>query len=372
LGLELRLSLEFASSFETLRFKKLFLTLFPPGKITIGTFQGKKRLFWKMSIPRLTEFSHQLKRNTAVKNSEIPDQIEKGIRGCFGEGGWVLPGRNSRKFKWARRTLVMGILNVTPDSFSDGGQYQDPREAVDRALQMQEEGADWIDLGGESTRPGAIPVSVDDEKKRVLPVLKACARVLKVLLSIDTSKADVARAAVGEGAQMVNDVGALRLDPRMGKTLAQLRVPVVLMHMKGRPRVMQKDPQYGDVTGEIVAFFRERVATARQAGIAEERIILDPGFGFGKKPAHNIELLKRLWEFRVLARPLMIGPSRKSTLGFLLGGLPPVERVEATGAAVAIAVQNGADFVRVHDVKSAARVVKIADAVRYHRGLSGS
>jgi dihydropteroate synthase len=263
----------------------------------------------------------------------------------------------------------MGILNVTPDSFSDGGDFLDPSAAAERALQMQEEGADWIDVGGESTRPGAESLSPREEMKRVLPALKACAKVLKTPLSIDTSKAEVAKAAVGAGARMVNDIGALRLDSKMGKTVAGLKVPVVLMHMQGRPRDMQRAPRYKDLIGEIIGFFRERSAYALESGIPEERIILDPGFGFGKKAGHNIEILRRLREFRVLGRPLMLGASRKSTLGLLLGGLPPGERVEASGAAAAIAVLNGADWVRVHDVKNAVRVVKIADAVRDNRGL---
>lgn len=264
----------------------------------------------------------------------------------------------------------MGVLNVTPDSFFDGGRFRRPEAAVDQALRLEAEGADWIDIGGESTRPGAAAVSAVDEKKRVLPVLKACAKVLRIPLSIDTYKAEAARAAVGEGAQLVNDIGALGLDPAMGKTLARLKVPVLLMHMQGRPRTMQKDPHYGDVVGDILAFFRGRLAYATECGIPEDRLLIDPGFGFGKTPRHNVELTRRLWEFKVLGRPIVLGPSRKSTLGFLLGGLPAEERAEATDAAVAAAILKGADWVRVHDVKAASRVVKIADALRYDRGLT--
>ncbi len=264
----------------------------------------------------------------------------------------------------------MGVLNITPDSFSDGGRYVDPVPAVERALRMQEEGADWVDIGGESSRPGAKAVSASEEKRRVLPVLKACAKVLRIPVSVDTYKSEVARAAVGEGAQLINDISALGFDPRMGKLAARLKVPVVLMHMRGKPRTMQKNPVYQDVVGEILAFFRDRIVYARECGISEDRLLIDPGFGFGKTPWHNVELTRRLWEFKILGRPIVTGPSRKSTLGFLLGGAPPEERVEATGAAITASILKGADFVRVHDVQSMSRVVKIADAIRYDRGLS--
>ena len=281
---------------------------------------------------------------------------------------WKLRGRGSSTYTWHHKTQVMGILNVTPDSFSDDGRYLDPSVAVDRALQIQEDGADWIDIGGESTRPGAKPVPALEEKKRILPVIRACSKALSIPLSVDTYKAEVARAAVGEGARMVNDIGALRLDRKMAATVAKLKVPVILMHMQGTPRTMQKKPVYRDVVGDILLFLRERIEYAQKHGIAKDRILVDPGFGFGKTDDHNLELLRRLWEFKALDCPIVSGPSRKGTLGRLLGGLPPDQRVEATAAAVTASVLNGADFVRVHDVKSMARVVKIADAIRYQRG----
>lgn len=209
-----------------------------------------------------------------------------------------------------------------------------------------------------------------EERKRVLPVLKACAKVLKIPLSIDTYKSEVAEAAVEAGARLVNDVGALKLDPRMARTLARLQVPVILMHMKGKPRTMQKAPRYRDLMGELIGFFEERVRYAVSQGILKERILLDPGFGFGKMPWHNIEMTRRLGELQCLGRPIVFGPSRKSTLGHLLGGLPPEERVEATAAAVTAGILHGADWVRVHDVKAMVRVVKIADGIRYDRGLT--
>ena len=188
----------------------------------------------------------------------------------------------------------MGVLNITPDSFSDGGRFLKADLALARALQMQEQGADWIDVGGESTRPGAGEVSAADEKKRVLPVIRLLAKKLKIPVSIDTYKAEVALAAVGEGAQMVNDIGALELDPAMAPTLSRLKVPVILMHMKGRPRIMQAKPFYSNVAGEILRFFKARLEKAKKAGIQENRLLLDPGFGFGKSPWHNIELTRKL------------------------------------------------------------------------------
>lgn len=322
------------------------------------------RVMWVMSHSTLQKF---LK---SPDSAELSEQIRVGLKGYFRKGNWDLKGSGTQWFRWGRRTQVMGVLNVTPDSFSDGGRYLDPAVAADQALQMQEAGVDWIDIGGESTRPGAKAVSSQEEKRRILPVIQACAKSLRIPVSVDTYKAEVARAAVGEGAQMINDIGALGLDPRMGKTAARLKVPVILMHMRGRPRTMQQKPVYRDVVGEVLAFFRQRIAYARQCGISEDRLLIDPGFGFGKTPWHNIELTRRLWEFKVLDRPLVFGPSRKSTLGFLLGGAPPEKRVEATGAAVTAAILNGADWVRVHDVQSMAPVVKIADAIRYDRGLA--
>ena len=301
---------------------------------------------------------------------DLSFQINQGLKGYVRQSGWELKVGGARRFRWSGKTQLMGILNVTPDSFSDGGRYLDPALAVDRALQMQEEGADWIDVGGESSRPGSKPVPLSEEKKRVLPVIKACAKVLRIPVSVDTTKSKVGEAAVGAGARMVNDISALRFDPRMGPTLARLKVPVVLMHMRGKPKTMQKKPVYRDILGEILGFFRERVHYAEKCGVGADRIVLDPGFGFGKTPWHNLEIIRRLWELKVLDRPLLMGPSRKSTLGVLLGGAPPEERVEGTAAAVTASILKGTDLIRVHDVKAMVRVVKIADALRYNRGIT--
>ncbi len=335
----------------------------PTLRVVVETKKNPK-VIWAMPLASLQRLPQSL------GSVALFAQIQSGLKGYLQEGAWRLGGRGGRPFRWAGRTQIMGILNVTPDSFSDGGKYLNPSLAAEQALQMQEAGADWIDIGGESTRPGAKGVSIPEEKKRILPVIKACAKALRIPISVDTYKAEVAQAAVDEGARMINDIGALGLDARMGKTAARLKVPVVLMHMRGRPRTMQKKPTYGDVVGDVLAFFRQRIGYARQCGIPEDRLLIDPGFGFGKTPWHNIELTRRLWEFKVLGRPLAFGPSRKSTLGFLLGGAPPDQRVEATGAAVTAAILNGADFVRVHDVQSMGPVVKIADAIRYNRGLT--
>ena len=322
-------------------------------------------VIWTIQLSDALTISQVLKDFPALSR-----QIDLAFKAYGPKNSWELEGRGIWKFKSKHKTQIMGVLNITPDSFSDGGRYIDPVLAAERALQMQEEGADWVDIGGESSRPGAKAVSVSDEKRRIIPVLKACAKALRIPVSVDTYKSEVARAAVGEGTQMINDISALGFDPLMGKLAARLKVSVILMHMRGKPRTMQKNPVYQDVLGEVLAFFRDRIAYARECGISENRLLIDPGFGFGKTPWHNMELIRRLWEFKILGRPIVMGPSRKSTLGFLLGGVPPEKRVEATGAAVTASILKGADFVRVHDVQSMSRVVKIADAIRYDRGLS--
>ncbi len=260
------------------------------------------------------------------------------------------------------RTALMGVVNVTPDSFSDGGRFFDTRAAVDRCRRLADDGADILDVGGESTRPGAADVAADEEVRRVVPVIEAAASQLDVPISVDTSKADVARAALEAGAAMINDVTA-GSDPGMFALAAERGVPIVLMHMKGTPRTMQKTPRYDDVVGEIARFLAARVNDAAGAGVPAERVIVDPGIGFGKTVEHNYEILARLGELGALGCPLLVGPSRKSFIGATLG-VEAGERLLGTAAAVAACVLGGAHIVRVHDVAEMRQVCDIVDAVR--------
>jgi dihydropteroate synthase len=263
-------------------------------------------------------------------------------------------------------TQIMGILNITPDSFYDGGVHGDAVSAKARAAEMAQDGADWIDVGGESSRPGAEPIGLDEELKRVVPVLEALQGV-DAKVSIDTYRAETARRALALGATMVNDISALRMDPAMTEVMAEAGCPCVLMHMQGTPRDMQQSPEYGDVVDEVCAFFEERLAYAVHAGVKEENIWLDPGFGFGKTVAHNLEMLRRLREFKRLGRPLLLGTSNKSTIGKVLG-TTVADRLEGTAATVAAGIMNGADMVRVHDVRAMARVARMTDAI-LHGGI---
>ena len=263
-----------------------------------------------------------------------------------------------------RKTLVMGIVNVTPDSFSDGGKFFSPQDAISHASKLIDQGADIIDIGGESTRPGAERISESEELNRVIPVIeKIRVENPKKLISIDTTKASVAKHAVEVGADIINDVSGLSFDNNMIDTVARFNIPVIIMHMKGNPQNMQLNPKYKDIIYEILDFFKKKIKIAIQSGINRKMIILDPGIGFGKTVQHNFELLSRLNELNVLELPIMIGPSRKSFIGITLD-LPPEDRVEGTAAAVSAGVMNGASIVRVHDVKSMKRVVKIIDMIR--------
>jgi dihydropteroate synthase len=257
---------------------------------------------------------------------------------------------------------IMGIVNVTPDSFSDGGLYLDPGRAIGHGRDLAAEGADLLDVGGESTRPGARPVDADEELRRVLPVVEGLAGDGGAALSIDTSKAAVAEAALAAGASVVNDVTALRADPELAAVCASQRCRVVLMHMLGTPRTMQDDPRYDDVVADVGAFLAGRIEAAVGAGIAEERIWVDPGIGFGKTAAHNLELLRRLGELGDLGRPLVVGTSRKSFLGRITGR-EVGDRVGGTIAANALALAAGADVLRVHDVAATRDAVVTAEAI---------
>lgn len=266
------------------------------------------------------------------------------------------------------RTLIMGVLNVTPDSFADGGRYFEPQPAVERALRMVEEGADIIDVGGESSRPagtygaGAHPVSTEEEIRRTAPVIEAIASRNDLIISVDTTKAAVARKAIASGACIVNDISAMRFDSLMPETVAQSGAAVVLMHMKGTPRTMQIKPTYGNMLREVIDFLDTRRSAALDAGIAPDRILIDPGLGFGKRNSHNFEILARLDEFHGLGCPLLVGPSRKKFLGAALE-LPPGERLEGTLAAVGLSVAAGAHMLRVHDVAAAVRAVRVAEQI---------
>jgi dihydropteroate synthase len=260
-----------------------------------------------------------------------------------------------------RRTLLMGVLNVTPDSFSDGGRFLRPKAAVAQALRMAGEGADIIDVGGESTRPGSRPVPLDEELRRVLPVIEAVAgRVPRI--SIDTTKAEVARRAALAGAAMLNDISAMTFDPAMPAIAAEHRLGVVLQHLRGRPATMQRAPRYRMLLPEVAAFLRAAMARAVRAGVAADRIVIDPGLGFGKKRIHNLALLRHLEVLRSLGRPILVGASRKSFLRDDRDG-SPASRLEAGLAAQALALAGGADIIRTHDVREAARVARLCDAV---------
>jgi len=261
----------------------------------------------------------------------------------------------------------MGILNVTPDSFSDGGRFFDPASAIHRGIQMAEDGADIIDIGGESTRPGAEPISIEEELRRTIPVIEALAKEIRIPISIDTCKAEVAKNALDAGAEIVNDISGLRYDPRMPEVVAAYKAPVVIMHMKGTPKDMQKAPVYEALIPEIMDYLREGIRIAMEAGIPEDKIIVDPGIGFGKGFEHNLEIIHNLCEFTLLEKPLLIGPSRKAFIGKILGDVPPGGRFEGTAAAVAISIFNGANIVRVHDVKEMAKVATVADAIKKMR-----
>jgi len=268
----------------------------------------------------------------------------------------------SRKLEIGRRTLIMGILNVTPDSFSDGGLYASVESAVEHAERMVSEGADIIDVGGESTRPGAESVPAEDEIRRILPVIEKLTKITKIPISIDTYKSSVARRALEAGACIINDISALRGDPDMAYVAAEAGVSVALMHMKGTPKDMQVNPHYDDPINEITSFFRERIQAAVDAGISPDQIIIDPGIGFGKTAEHNLEIIRRLREFKSLGKPILIGTSRKSFIGKVLD-LPVDDRLEGTAATVAVSICNGADIVRVHDVKEMLRVARMTDAI---------
>jgi dihydropteroate synthase len=264
----------------------------------------------------------------------------------------------------ARRTAVMGILNVTPDSFYDGGRRPDADTAVADAMAMVEAGADIIDIGGESTRPGASPVPLDEELARVLPIIISLRRLTQMPISIDTYKSGIAKVALAEGADIVNDISALTFDSGMVDLVAAEKVPVVLMHMQGTPRTMQLAPDYGDVVAEVRDYLARRVEFAVERGVERDKIIIDPGIGFGKTLEHNLALLRGLPALARVGQPLLVGVSRKGFIGKLLDAVPD-ERLEGSLAAAVAVVLAGAHVIRVHDVKATRMAIRVADAIRF-------
>jgi dihydropteroate synthase len=273
----------------------------------------------------------------------------------------------SQTLNLGERTLVMGVLNVTPDGFSDGGKYDEPEIAIARALAMEQEGADVLDIGGESTRPGAEETSAAEELDRVLPVLEGLRGRLKIPVSVDTRRAAVAEIALRAGAQIINDVSGLKNDVRLARVAATNGVPLILMHMRGEPRTMQRGPFARDVMKDVVNGLRESVAKAHKAGVAKAQIILDPGIGFGKSYAQNYELIEKLPQLAELGYPLLVGTSRKGFLGATLAhdgeSAPPEERIWGTAATVTASILGGAHIVRVHDVAEMVQVARVADCV---------
>jgi len=290
-----------------------------------------------------------MQKQTLVKSEEIKRVIP------------LSPGRQLN----LSRPLIMGILNVTPDSFSDGGRFDTVDKAVEHTLLMEADGADIIDIGGESSRPGSEPVSEKDELARVIPIIRAMKKHVKTPISIDTYKAEIARAALDEGAEIVNDISALRFDPAMAGVIAEKKAPLILMHMLGVPRDMQKNPEYKDCVAEIIEFFKERVAFCIDTGIDKSKIIIDPGIGFGKRLSDNIEILVKIGKFRELNLPVLVGVSRKSFIGMLhpSGNLPD-QRMGGSIAATVAAILNGADIVRVHDVAETVEALKVIQALK--------
>jgi dihydropteroate synthase len=272
-----------------------------------------------------------------------------------------------RTFPLGRQTLLMGVLNVTPDSFSDGGLFFETEKAIARGRKMVEEGADFIDIGGESTRPGSKPIGVDEELRRVIPVIESLAKEVEAPLSIDTYKSEVAKKSIEAGAQIINDISGLHYDPTLAKVAAKENVPIILMHIRGNPETMQKDIHYKSLFSEIIQYLKESIERAESAGVNPEQIIIDPGLGFGKTMDDNLLILKNLQEFKILGKPLLLGTSRKSFIGKILN-TEVTDRLEGTLSSLVVGVLNGAQIIRCHDVLEAKRAIAVADAIR----LSGS
>ncbi len=269
----------------------------------------------------------------------------------------------NKSFIWGKQTYLMGVLNITPDSFSDGGDYNNLEEALQRAWALVEAGADILDIGGQSTRPGAKQISLEEELERVIPIIKRIRKNLNIPISVDTTRAEIAQQAVRAGADIVNDISGGTFDGDMLTTVAELEVPIILMHIRGTPETMQHKTDYEDLVGEIIAVLRERLAAAEKAGIARSRLLIDPGIGFGKTAAQNIELLRQLHQFQRLGVPILVGTSRKSFIGKIINQDDPKQRVWGTASTCCAAISQGADILRVHDLPQMWEVSKVADAI---------
>ena len=317
------------------------------GALLMGTEKQFEKLFSKLEqYPDLQPFGQSLK--------EILRNLSRAH--------YTIRCRK-RTFTLGKQTLLMGVLNVTPDSFSDGGIFFDKEKAIARGLKMVEEGANFIDIGGESTRPGSKPLGLDEELRRVIPVIEFLAKEVDVPISIDTYKSAVAKKAIEAGAQLINDISGLHFDPSLSQVAAKEDVPLVLMHIRGNPETMQKNIHYESLFSEIIQYLKDSIQRAESAGVASEQIIIDPGIGFGKTVEDNLLILKNLQEFKILGKPLLLGTSRKSFIGKILNA-DVTERLEGTLSTIVAGVLNGAHIIRCHDVIQAKRAITIADAVR--------
>jgi len=322
---------------------------------TDGLLMGSRKQFEKL-IQKLDSYPHL---------RQIGQTLRDTFQNIF-KSHFTLRCRR-RTFHLGERTLLMGVLNITPDSFSDGGLFFDKTKAIAHGLKMVEEGADIIDIGGESTRPGSKPLGLEEELRRVLPVIEALSKETDVPISIDTYKSEVARRAIEAGAEIINDISGLHFDPELARVAAKENTPVVLMHIRGTPETMQKDVHYGSLFSEIIAYLNEGIRRVESAGVAPEQIVVDPGIGFGKTLEDNLLLIKHLSEFRILGKPILLGTSRKSFIGKILDAQPD-QRLEGTLSSIAIGVLNGAHIIRSHDVLQAKRAIAVADAIRRAEG----
>ena len=317
------------------------------GVLLIGTEAQLKKV-----LPRLNRQPFNL--------PEVSQQLSKLLKN-FKKGKFVLSFKE-KKMDLTRKVAVMGVLNLTPDSFYNGGKYTTQARALRKVEEMVKEGADLIDVGGESTRPGAKEVGIEEEIRRVIPVISKIRELFEIPVSIDTYRAKVAKEALEAGVDMVNDISGLRFDPGLKEVVARFGAAVVLMHIKGTPRDMQSNPRYESLMGEIISYLSDSIRLAQKAGIDLEKIIVDPGIGFGKTPEHNLQILNHLGELRSLGRPILIGVSRKSFIGAILK-LPLEERLEGSLAAASLALMQGAKIIRTHDVKATRRAVDLTQAI---------